>query len=116
MSKSASERRRAKLSVELCRLHREQRAEFVRIWSTYLQGWVAEVRFRARAHRELACDAHIPAVFDVWRQACQLIQAAGLQADRNVVGGLAVLEHECSKAIAGLMRLGDQVHGKPPMK
>jgi len=100
MAKSAFQRRFDKRATELSALFVSQPEAFGRRWDQFMQGWLTEVRTRARAQREGDSDDRRLRIFEVLSQADRLAQAAGVRV--QVAKSLLMLEHECAKTVAGL--------------
>lgn len=102
MSKSSSQRRFEKRAQALALLRATQPEGLARTWEQYTRGWLAEVAHRFRAQRQGAADARTLPIYDVLEQARRLAQAAQVQACTPVSRDLAVLAHECAKAVSAL--------------
>jgi hypothetical protein len=105
MPKTASQRRFARRAAELASLRAALPERFQLAWAAYARGWLVEVRNRARAQRAGDCEERRLRIFGVLAQAQALAQEAGVHADAAVVDGLAVLAHECAKAVAAITDL-----------
>lgn len=101
MAKTASQRRFDKRTAELSALCSLQPEVFARVWDQYVRGWIGEVHNRARAQRIGDSDERRLRIFEVLTQAQNLAKATG--APSQAVKSLKVIEHECARAVAGLM-------------
>lgn len=99
MSNSASQRRFRKRAANLSRLMSEDPSRFVRVWETFVQGWISEINARRKAWQFEGEDAPKD-IFGVFDQARRLARAIG--AERHVIVAMTLvdLRNECAKTVS----------------
>lgn len=100
MAKRASQRRFQKRAAALSELFAGDPVAFRRLWETLLANWVEEIRVREHAQRCRTSPDPIPAIFGILDNAQALAKAAKADGDQKVIADLAMLRHECAKAVA----------------
>jgi len=93
MAKKASARRHKKRVEHLSKLFAESPEGGREAWFRLVNGWLAEVRFRAHAESLDTADKTIPAIFGVYREAKMLAEESKIADDPHVVATLNTLQH-----------------------
>jgi hypothetical protein len=102
MAKKASARRHKKRVAFLSKLFAENADCGRDAWFRLVNGWLAEVRFRAHAESLDTADQTIPAIFGVYREAKMLAEESKIADDPHVVATLNTLQHVSAVEVSRL--------------